>query len=86
MIGRRGARVVAEALPPAFAALREWRFRRAKEGGVPAFVVFHDTTLAEIAERSQRRRGELASVSGVGPTRLERHGDEVLAALAAAPP
>ena len=75
---RRSSR---EQLPPSFAALREWRLKRAKADGVPAYVVFHDTTLAEIAERSPRSRGELATVSGVGPTKLERYADEVLAAL-----
>jgi DNA helicase II / ATP-dependent DNA helicase PcrA len=75
-------RVDPESLPPTFAALREWRLKRAKADGVPAYVVFHDTTLAEIAERSPRSRGELATVSGVGPTKLERYAEEVLAALA----
>jgi ATP-dependent DNA helicase UvrD/PcrA len=78
-------KVAAEELPPSFAALREWRLKRAKADGVPAYVVFHDTTLAEIAERSPRTRGELATVTGVGPTKLERYADDVLAALAAAP-
>ena len=73
-----------EQLPPSFAALRAWRLKRAKEDGVPAYVVFHDSTLAEIAERSPRTRGELAGVSGVGPTKLDRYADDVLAALAAA--
>jgi DNA helicase-2/ATP-dependent DNA helicase PcrA len=78
-------KVAAEELPPSFAALREWRLKRAKADGVPAYVVFHDTTLAEIAERSPRTRGELATVNGVGPTKLERYADDVLAALVAAP-
>jgi DNA helicase II / ATP-dependent DNA helicase PcrA len=77
-------KVAAEDLPPNFAALREWRLKRATADGVPAYVVFHDTTLAEIAEHSPRTRGELAAVSGVGPTKLERYADDVLAALAAA--
>jgi DNA helicase II / ATP-dependent DNA helicase PcrA len=81
---REKRRVDAESLPPSFAALREWRLKRAKEDGVPAYVVFHDTTLAEIAERAPSTRGELATVSGVGPTKLERYADDVLAALAKA--
>jgi ATP-dependent DNA helicase UvrD/PcrA len=80
---RERRKVDAESLPPSFAVLREWRLKRAKEDGVPAYVVFHDSTLAEIAERSPRTRGELASVSGIGPTKLDRYADEVLAALAA---
>jgi DNA helicase-2/ATP-dependent DNA helicase PcrA len=75
-------KVAPEDLPPSFAALREWRLKRAKEDGVPAYVVFHDSTLAEIAERAPRTRGELATVAGVGPTKLERYADDVLAALA----
>jgi DNA helicase-2/ATP-dependent DNA helicase PcrA len=66
---------------PVFAALREWRLRRAKEDGVPAFVVFHDRTLAEIADRAPATLDELARISGVGPTKLDRYGPDVLAAL-----
>ena len=39
-------------LPAAFAPLRKWRLERAKADGVPAFVVFHDSTLAEIARQA----------------------------------
>jgi ATP-dependent DNA helicase RecQ len=69
-------------LPPAFGALREWRLERAKADEVPAYVVFHNATLAEIAERRPQTLAELASVPGVGPTKLERYGEDVLAALA----
>jgi DNA helicase II / ATP-dependent DNA helicase PcrA len=71
-------------LPPAFRTLKEWRLERAKADEVPAYVVFHNSTLEEIAERGPRTLAELASVPGVGPTKLERYGPEVLAALAAA--
>jgi DNA helicase II / ATP-dependent DNA helicase PcrA len=81
---RQRRAVNADNLPPSFTALREWRLKRARADGVPAYVVFHDTTLAEIAERSPTTRGELADVSGVGPAKLERYADDVLAALAAA--
>ena len=66
---------------PVFAALRAWRAERAKADEVPAYVVFHNATLAEIAERSPRTLAELGRVPGVGPTKLERYGDDVLAAL-----
>jgi DNA helicase-2/ATP-dependent DNA helicase PcrA len=69
-------------LPPAFGALREWRLERAKADEVPAYVVFHNATLAEIAERQPRTLAELARVPGVGPAKLERYGEDVLAALA----
>ena len=48
-------------------------------------MVFHNSTLAEIAERRPRTIAELASVPGVGPAKLERYGAELLAALADAP-
>jgi len=66
---------------PVFAALREWRLQRAKADGVPAYVVFHDRTLGEIADRSPKTLDELAVISGVGPTKLDRYGRDVLAAL-----
>ena len=46
--------------------------------------MFHNSTLAEIAERRPRSITELASIPGVGPTKLERYGSEVLEALQAA--
>jgi DNA helicase-2/ATP-dependent DNA helicase PcrA len=73
-----------EELPPAFHTLKKWRFERAKADDVPAYLVFHNSTLEEIAERGPRTLSELAGVPGVGPTKLERYGTEVLAALAAA--
>jgi ATP-dependent DNA helicase UvrD/PcrA len=74
--------LVASELPPAFGALREWRLERAKADEVPAYVVFHNATLAEIAERQPRTLAELAGIAGVGPAKLERYGEDVLAALA----
>ena len=44
-------------------------------------MIFHNSTLAEIVRRAPRTRDELAAVPGVGPAKLERYGDEVLAAL-----
>jgi DNA helicase-2/ATP-dependent DNA helicase PcrA len=66
---------------PTYAALKEWRLKRSKRDEVPAYVVFHNSTLAEIAARRPRTIGELAAVPGVGPAKLERYGPEVLAAL-----
>jgi superfamily II DNA helicase RecQ len=73
-----------EELPPAFKTLKQWRLDRAKADEVPAYVVFHNSTLEAIAERGPRTLGELAGVPGVGPAKLERYGADVLAALAAA--
>jgi ATP-dependent DNA helicase RecQ len=64
-----------------FAALRETRARLAREGGVPAYVIFHDATLRAMAEARPRSRAELATISGVGAAKLERYGDAFLAAL-----
>ncbi len=69
---------------PEVRALRRWRLERAKADGVPAYVVFHDSTLAAIAAQRPSSRHELAEVPGIGPTKLERYGDAVIAALHAA--
>jgi ATP-dependent DNA helicase RecQ len=65
------------------ADLRAWRGRRARADAVPAYVVLHDATIDELATRRPRSQGELASVKGLGPTKLERYGDELLLLLAA---
>jgi DNA helicase-2/ATP-dependent DNA helicase PcrA len=61
--------------------LRAWRLARAKSDGVPPYVVFHDSVLHAIADTRPSSLGELAQISGVGPAKLERYGNEVLAAL-----
>jgi DNA helicase-2/ATP-dependent DNA helicase PcrA len=66
---------------PIFAALKQWRLERARADDVPAYVVFHNSTLAEIAGRKPRSLRDLATVPGVGPAKLERYGDDVLSAL-----
>jgi DNA helicase II / ATP-dependent DNA helicase PcrA len=67
---------------PTYAALKEWRLKRSKADEIPAYVVFHNSTLAEIAARRPRTIAELASVPGVGPAKLERYGEDVLRAIA----
>src|SRR4029450_2069468 len=69
---------------PTYVALKEWRLKRSKADEIPAYVVFHNSTLAEIASRRPRTIAELASVPGVGPAKLERYGRDVLDALALA--
>jgi superfamily II DNA helicase RecQ len=68
---------------PLFERLKAWRRDRAKADGVPAYVVFHDATLAAIAEEQPSNRAALASVSGVGPTKLERYAEEILEIVSA---
>jgi DNA helicase II / ATP-dependent DNA helicase PcrA len=82
MPGRSGARAP-EPDGPIYRALKGWRLERAKADDLPAYVVFHNTTLEEIARRTPRSLAELAAVPGVGPAKLERYGEDVLAALAA---
>lgn len=65
-------------------ALRRWRRERASADGVPAYVVAHDTTLAEIADARPRSLPALRRVRGMGPTKLERYGPEILAVIDAA--
>jgi DNA helicase-2/ATP-dependent DNA helicase PcrA len=64
-----------------FERLRVWRKARADEDEVPAFVVFTDATLQLIAEQRPTSAADLLRISGVGPAKLERYGDDVLSAL-----
>jgi ATP-dependent DNA helicase RecQ len=66
---------------PLFEALREARRRIASEAGVPPYVIFHDSTLREIAERKPRTLAELGEVQGVGAVKLSRYGEAMLVAL-----
>ncbi|MGO1891973.1 MAG: HRDC domain-containing protein, partial [Luteimonas sp.] len=63
---------------PLFETLRELRARLAREQGVPAYVIFHDSTLREIAASRPASETELAGVGGIGAGKLERYGEEVL--------
>lgn len=67
---------------PVFERLREWRAATAKEQGVPAYVVFHDATLREIAARKPSSLTELGAVGGVGENKLAKYGEGVLEVLA----
>lgn len=64
-------------------ALKAWRRQRSVEDGVPAYVVATDATLAAIAERRPRSEQELLAVPGIGPARIAKYGDELLAAVEA---
>jgi ATP-dependent DNA helicase RecQ len=66
---------------PLFDALRETRRKLAAEVGVPPYVIFHDSTLREIAASKPRNLSELGQVQGVGAVKLERYGKAMLAAL-----
>lgn len=84
--GERGAAdraaLVAESDRELFEALRAVRLEEAKSRGVPAYVVCHDRTLAEIAERRPANVEELSRVHGMGPARLEVLADVFLPVVA----
>jgi ATP-dependent DNA helicase RecQ len=66
-----------------FERLREWRAATAKEQGVPAYVIFHDSTLREVATTAPSSLAELGKVSGIGETKLAKYGQQVLDVLRA---
>ena len=79
---KRKARTAAEyPNDPLFDTLREVRRELAKAQGVPPYVIFHDSTLREMAAVKPYSRDELASVSGVGTRKLEAYGDAFLEAI-----
>ena len=84
--GRKRAGSTAVDLPaelvPVFERLRAWRAASAKEQGVPAYVIFHDATLRQIATEAPTTLAALGGVSGVGETKLERYGPQILEVLA----
>ncbi|MET7673548.1 DNA helicase RecQ [Streptomyces seoulensis] len=83
--GKTAAAELAAELVPVFEALRAWRAEQAKEQGVPAYVIFHDATLREIATSHPRSVAELGTLSGVGEKKLATYGEGVLAVLEAQP-
>jgi len=79
---RRGA-APAGVDDPLFDALRACRRDLAKAAGVPPYVIFHDSTLREMAVLKPTSHGALGRISGVGAAKLERYGDAFIAAIAA---
>ena len=61
--------------------LREWRRNTAKEQGMPAYVVLHDTTLEEICSIKPSSIAELLNITGIGERKAEMYGKEILAVL-----
>jgi DNA helicase-2/ATP-dependent DNA helicase PcrA len=61
-----------------FEALRAWRLEVARAAGLPPYVVFHDATLHVIAERRPRSLADLAGIAGIGPTKLDRYGADLV--------
>lgn len=67
-----------------FERLREWRREQADERGVPAYVIFHDSTLREIAAARPSTVGELENIKGIGATKLQNYGEALIAVTTAA--
>ena len=64
-----------------FASLKAWRAEVARSHNLPAYVVFHDATLAEMARRMPADLAELGEISGVGARKLDAYGAEILNVL-----
>ncbi|MEV0234204.1 DNA helicase RecQ [Nonomuraea sp. NPDC050786] len=77
---RAVAELSAEAAP-LFERLRSWRAATAKEQGVPAYVIFHDATLREIATVRPSSVAELSGINGVGENKLAKYGEQLLEVL-----
>lgn len=67
-----------------FAALKAWRAEIAREHNLPAYVIFHDATLAAVAALSPKSLEDLQSISGIGAKKLEAYGEEVLRVVSSA--
>ncbi|MBK6471525.1 MAG: DNA helicase RecQ [Betaproteobacteria bacterium] len=65
-----------------FAALKAWRAEVAKEHNLPAYIVFHDATLAEMARAQPATLDALGGITGVGAKKLEAYGGQILRVLA----
>jgi len=65
-----------------FLRLKAWRAEVAREHNLPAYVVFHDATLAEMAREQPASLAALGTISGVGAKKLEAYGEEILRLLA----
>ncbi len=77
----RGSAVPPGDRSPLSNALRAWRTARARADSVAPFIVFHDTTIEAIAATRPRSIAELRRVPGVGPTKLDRYGEEIIAVV-----
>jgi ATP-dependent DNA helicase RecQ len=79
----RVSEALAAADLPLLEQLKAWRLAEARTQGVPAYVILHDSTLAELAQRRPATVAQLAGVTGFGARKLERYGEAVLRVLAA---
>jgi ATP-dependent DNA helicase RecQ len=82
---RFSSAVAAAADPDLFERLRRWRAEVARRDGVPAYVIFHDRALAELAVRRPADLDQLSTVPGIGPAKLARYGGDLLELLTSQP-
>ncbi len=78
-------RRTATAESPLLARLKAWRLAEARAQSVPPYVVFHDSTLAAIADARPSTLQALAGISGVGTKKLERYGAAILDVVTLSP-
>ena len=64
-----------------FARLRDWRKKIAAERGVPAYVIFHDSTLQAIANEKPTNMAALSRIAGLGERKLATYGEQILAVI-----
>jgi ATP-dependent DNA helicase RecQ len=84
--GSAGSAAAADLTPEAakvFERLREWRAGTAREQNVPAYVIFHDATLRQIATEKPSTLSRLSSINGVGEAKLAKYGQQILDVLIA---
>ncbi|MBM3462022.1 MAG: hypothetical protein FJX76_07975 [Armatimonadetes bacterium] len=70
----------------AVAKLRAWRHETARATMLPTYVIMPNAVLYEVARVHPQAMEDLESIRGLGPARMERYGEEILAALASEPP
>jgi DNA helicase-2/ATP-dependent DNA helicase PcrA len=79
--GGKGKATLSDDDQPLFDALKDWRRDQAKTANVPAYVIFNDATLAEIATARPTSRDQLLGISGIGPVKVDRWADALLAVV-----
>jgi ATP-dependent DNA helicase RecQ len=72
--------------PDLLGRLKNWRSEEAKKRSVPAYVIFHDRTLTEVAAARPSDLDNLAKIKGIGPVKLAAYGEELLELLLDSPP
>jgi DNA helicase-2/ATP-dependent DNA helicase PcrA len=80
--GTKRQAATSSATDPVLLALKKWRSDRARAAAVPAYVIFHDRTLEAVAAARPSTHDQLLALPGVGPVKVSRYGDDLLAVVA----